>query len=405
MSQFHRPMPCVRYLGLSASFRSRLSLFALPIFVAASLHGGVQASAQDWKSGQPNWTGNGYQTLPAPAPTMTLPPPKTLPPETWAPETLPTNASPSPKPDLKEVPDQWGMEFGLSDATLEPPILNPNAIAPASASGPIPLTDAPGMNSAVGGALETLPMGQAISEGQTFDAPPLQEEVVSWYQVPWRWITKGWDNHAEFGLDGSSGNADTLAIQTGLEMKRKTDLYTLSLDIDYRQASASNQITEDNGRLNLDYDRLLGDSPWSAFGKFGLEFDEFKAFDLRLNLNGGLGYYWLRNDTTNFVTRFGAGASREIGAPDDAWTPEGVFGLEADHQLSSRQKVKAKLDYFPAWDDFDNYRLVADVAWETLLDSSDNLSLRLSVTNRYDSTPQGAEPNDFYYSALLLYKF
>lgn len=346
-------------------------------------------AAQNWLEGKSNWSGSGYETLPTPSP---------------VPEISPTpvpNSAASPNPTLNEVPDQWTQEFGLSDATLEAPVIERT-----SATGPLPLTDGPNMRSAVGsGTQDSLPIGNAIAEGQTFDEPPLQQEVVQWYQVPWRWITKGWENHAEFGLDGSSGNADTLAIQTGLEMKRKTDAYTFALDFDYRQASASNQTTEDNGRLNLDYDRMFKDSPWSAFGKFGLEFDEFKVFDLRLNLNGGLGYYWLRNDRTNLVTRFGAGASKEIGSPDDDWIPEAVFGFEADHQLSSRQKVKAKLDYFPAWDDFDNYRLVADLAWETLLDSSDNLSLRLSLTDRYDSTPQGAEANDFYYSALLLYKF
>lgn len=342
-------------------------------------------NAQNWQQGQSNWTGSGYESLPTPSP---------------SPPVKPSSSATGPM-RMNELPDQWSQEFGLSDAQLETPV-----IETASMNAPIPLTDGPGMASAIGsGTSNSLPMGDAIAEGQTFDEPPLQEEVLQWYQVPWRWITKGWENHAEFGLDGSSGNADTLAIQTGLEMRRKTDDYTFALDFDYRQASANNQTTEDNGRLNLDYDRLFADSPWSAFGKFGLEFDEFKVFDLRVNLNGGVGYYWIRNEQTNLVTRFGAGASKEIGSPDDDWIPEAVFGFEGDHQLSSRQKVKAKLDYFPAWNDFNNYRLVADVAWETLLDSSDNLSLRLSVTNRYDSTPQGAEPNDLYYSALLLYKF
>ncbi|TWT86112.1 DUF481 domain-containing protein [Neorhodopirellula pilleata] len=351
------------------------------------------AHGQDWKSGQSNWNGNSYETLPPPkAPTS-------------AAAAVPQPTPQSTPLQLNEPIDQWGREFGLSDAALESPVVAPGGAERAAVNAPLPLTDGPGTAPAIGSGMQSLPMGNAISEGQTFDAPPLQEDVVRWYEIPWRWVTDGWDNHAEFGLDGSSGNADTLAIQTGLEMKRKTDRYTLSLDIDYRQASANNQTTEDNGRLNLDYDRMFKESPWSAFGKFGMEFDEFKAFDLRLNFNGGLGYYWIRNDTTNFVSRFGAGASKEIGSPDDDWIPEAVFGLEADHQISSRQKIKAKVDYFPAWNDFANYRIVTDLAWETLLDSSDNLSLRLSVTDRYDSTPQGAEPNDFYYSALLLYKF
>ena len=236
------------------------------------------------------------------------------------------------------------------------------------------------------------------------ESAPLETEVTRWYQYPRSW-SKGWDSHVEFGLDGSDGNANTLAMQAGLELKRKTERYTLGLDINYRQASSRNITTEQNGRFNVNFDRLLGDTSWSAFAKHGMEWDKFKPFDLRLNLNGGFGYYWLRSDTSTLATRFGAGASREIGAPMDDWIPEAVFGMEAERQLTSRQKLKGKFDYFPAWENFGDYRLVSDVSWEILLDGSENLSLKLAATDRYDSTPQGAKPNDVYYSLLLLYKF
>ena len=240
-----------------------------------------------------------------------------------------------------------------------------------------------------------------------WDSPasaPLQTEVTRWYQYPREWL-KGWDSHAELGLDGSDGNAKTLAMQAGLELKLKTKVYTLGMDINYRQASSRNQTTEQNGRFNVHFDRLLGDTSWSAFAKHGMEWDKFKPFDLRLNLNGGFGYYWLRNKNSTFATRFGAGASREIGAPIDNWIPEAVFGMEAERQITSRQKLKGKFDYFPAWEYFGDYRLVSDVSWEILLDGSENLSLKLAATDRYDSTPQGAKPNDVYYSLLLHYKF
>ena len=233
---------------------------------------------------------------------------------------------------------------------------------------------------------------------------PLDEEVIRWYQYPRRW-TKGWDSHAEIGLDGSDGNAETLAIQTGLETKRKTELYTFELDVDYRQASSRGVTTEDNGRLNLDHDRMMGESAWAVFGKLGLEWDRFKAFNLRVALNGGVGYYWVRNDTATLITRVGAGSSREHGAPIDEWVAESVYAVEAERQLTERQKLKGKLNYFPSWVDSSDFRVVADASWEILLDGSKNFSLKLSVTDRYDSTPQGALPNDFYYTLLLLYKF
>lgn len=249
------------------------------------------------------------------------------------------------------------------------------------------------------------PIGAAVASGVYTEATPLAPQTTSWYEVPWRWLRDGWENHAELGIDGSNGNAETFALQTGIEMKRKTDTYTLALDFDYRKATTSELTTEDNGRFNADYDRLFDNSPWAAFGKFGMEWDKFKAFDLRLNVNGGLGYHFIRTDDTELVTRFGAGASKEIGAPDDDWKAEAVFGLEGERQLNRYNKMKAKVEYFPEWSDFANYRLVTDLAWEILLDDSDNLSLKLALTDRYDSTPQGAKANDVYYSMLLLVKF
>ena len=269
----------------------------------------------------------------------------------------------------------------------------------------LPLADPqPGANSDEENPATLVDLADQVNASDSLEPAPLQTEVIRWYQYPRRWM-KGWDSHAEFGLDGSDGNANTLAIQTGLELKRKAESYTLGIDVNYRQASSRNKTTEENGRFNVDYDRLLGDTFWSAFGKFGMEWDRFKPFDLRLNMNSGFGYYWVRSDDTTLVTRFGAGASREIGAPIDNWTPEAVFGFEAERQLTSRQKLKGKFDYFPSWENFGDYRLVSDVAWEILLDGSENLSLKLAATDRYDSTPQGARPNDVYYSLLLLYKF
>ena len=106
-----------------------------------------------------------------------------------------------------------------------------------------------------------------------------------------------------------------------------------------------------------------------------------------------------------FIGRFGAGASREFGGPDNEWKPEALFGMDYDHQVNARNKLIAKADYFPEWRDFSNFRFIMDLSWEYLIDADGNLSLKLGAVDRYDSTPNGAKRNDVNYSALLLYKF
>jgi putative salt-induced outer membrane protein YdiY len=418
--------------------------FAMLMFVSTPDVSAAEGQQSGWRSGVSRWNGTSYDIAESPsddsipAPRISEPPyivptepggpitnpyfqPEPVIPEPRVPtppvpaarvweDSVPTPRIPTPRKDNSAVSlNAAAQPYGESVSDLDISITDPSiqssppdiaAIAPGSESETLATSTPPSeVSEPKQSAAQTGPTPSAYVE-----QPPLEQEVLRWYQYPQRWM-KGWNSHAEFGLDGSDGNANTLAIQTGLEIKRKTELHTFAIDIDYRQASAGNATTENNGRLNTDYDRMIADSKWSAFSKFGLEWDRFKAFDLRLNLNGGLGYHWIRDDDASLVTRFGAGASREIGSPDDAWIPEAVFGIDSERQLNSRNKLKGKLDYFPAWDNFGDFRLVADAAWEILLDDSDNLSLKLAVTDRYDSTPQGAKPNDVYYSLLLLYKF
>jgi putative salt-induced outer membrane protein YdiY len=373
------------------------------------------AEEPSWKQGISSWNGSGYELPPA---ATNLPSPLLS--DSPAPYTVPIDPT-APKPandrdtaDWQYTPPSSG-EIRLPDGSTFDPTVSLAPPTRSELSDPLSLDPPTPDPAASDETLETLPppmpdgdadVAESIdTDLAAIERAPLHEEVTRWYQYPLEWM-RGWNSHAEFGLDGSEGNSTTLAIQTGLEMKRATDAYTLAVDIDYRQANNRNVTTEDNGRFNVDYDRLLGGTSWSAFTKYGMEWDRFKAFDLRLNVNGGLGYYWIRDDTTTLATRFGAGASRKIGAPlDDDWVPEAVFGLEAERQLTSRQKLKGRVDYFPAWENFSDYRIVTDFSWEILLDGSENLSLKLAATDRYDSTPQGAEPNDIYYSLLLLYKF
>ncbi len=244
--------------------------------------------------------------------------------------------------------------------------------------------------------------------------PPVFEDVAAnqgvssgpvWY-YPWTWIPlDGWKNSAELGLNGSAGNAESASFQTGARFKRKSDFTLFDLRTTYNRTSANGTETQNNALIYSDWERFIGNSPWTWFVKNGLEFDKFKAFDYRYNLNSGFGYHFVKTDALTLTGRFGAGTSREFGGPDNRWVPEALFGGDYEHQVNARNKLIAKTDYFPEWGDFSNFRLVSDVAWEYLIDAEGNLSFKLGAMNRYDSTPNGRKPNDVNYSALILYKF
>ncbi len=226
-----------------------------------------------------------------------------------------------------------------------------------------------------------------------------------WY-MPWTWVPlDGWANSAELGINGSDGSAKSFSIQAGLRFKRKTDINLFDVRLTHNRTEANGIEKQNNALMYADYDRYFGESRWTGFVKNGLEYDRFKAFDLRYNINAGIGYSFIKRESLTLKGRFGSGTSREFGGPDDRWVPEALFGADYEHQLNKRNKWIAKVDYFPEWGNFTNYRIVSDVSWEMLWDEAGNLSFKVGAIDRYDSTPNGRKPNDLTYSILLLYKF
>ena len=238
---------------------------------------------------------------------------------------------------------------------------------------------------------QAAPLDEALYESPSID-------LGGWFKPA------NWDGSFEVGINGAEGNSKNFNLRTGFALGRKTDLSEVALNMTYAKASANRIETQNFGQLNLNLNRLFAEgSPWSVYTNTYLLYDEFRPFDLRLAINSGIGYKWIDTDKTMFRSRFGAGVSREFGGPNNQWTPEANFGLDLNHQLTERQKFSAVVDYFPAWNDFMDYRLVSSLSYELLLDEANNLSLKLSILDNYDSTPGTSQPNDINYGLLLLW--
>lgn len=233
----------------------------------------------------------------------------------------------------------------------------------------------------------------------------VETDESEWY-VPTDWFGgTPWDTGIELGINGSTGNNESFSIRTGGYMKRKSRFSKLDYSIYYNRTTTEEETTQDNATTDIRNDWLLDDSsPWSLYAKANLFYDRFQIFDLQTNGSSGVGYQVVKTPTLDLTTRMGGGASREFGGPDNDWTPEALFGFEYEQSISDTQKLYATLEYYPAFENFGEYRLVTDGGWEIELDRPSNLSLKISANDRYDSTPQGADPHLMNYSVLLLLK-
>jgi len=240
--------------------------------------------------------------------------------------------------------------------------------------------------------------------GEVLEALPTQVVLVpTWKQAAYWFGPAPWDIGFELGINGSDGVNESLSLRTGGHMKRKTEFWKFDTSLVYNKNTANSIESQNNALLDVRIDRLLGDSPWTLFFLNQELYDEFQAFDLRVSLNAGGGYQFIDNEWLNLIGRFGSGVSREFGAPDERWAEEALFGLDYEHKLSNTQRLTATVDYFPEWKNFHRYRVVTDLGWEIDLDRPNNMSLKLSVLDRYDSTPNGVEPNELNYAALLIW--
>lgn len=234
-------------------------------------------------------------------------------------------------------------------------------------------------------------------------APISIAQAPKWYHFAYWFGPTPWDIGFELGINGAEGINEALSFRTGGHLKRETDNWKFDNTLVYNKNTANGLETQNNALLDVRVDRKLADSPWSLYFMNQELYDEFQAFDLRVSGNAGIGFQLIDTEHLDLVSRFGAGASREFGGPEDNTAYEALFGLEYDHEITKTQRLYAKADYFPEWEDFSRYRVVTDIGWEIDLDRPGNMSLKFSVIDRYDSTPNGVNPNEVNYAVLLIW--
>ena len=252
--------------------------------------------------------------------------------------------------------------------------------------------------------VESLPAESLLEEPLPVDS--LEATITPtphWYHPNYCFGEDPWTAGVELGINGSEGNNNVFSMRTGGHLQRETARWKIDSSLVYNKNHSNGVETQNNGKIDVRADRVLAESRWTLFSLDNLIYDEFQAFDVQLSLNGGVGYKWLDTETIDLLTRFGAGATREFGGVDNDWQPTSLLGLDYEHQITKMQRAVAKVDYYPEWEDYRQYRVVSDLGWQIDLDRPKNVSLKLSVIDRYDSTPDGAEPNNLDYAVLLIW--
>jgi hypothetical protein len=216
---------------------------------------------------------------------------------------------------------------------------------------------------------------------------------------------KIWEGSFQFGLAGTEGSSETFNTRFGANFKSDVPGSVLTMDLNYRRDSADGVTTADQLFLEGRHEWERDETPWSLFIHGSLELDQFKPFDYLVASDAGMSYRFVKSDTTKLKGRAGFGVSREIGGPDEKTIPEGLLGMNFERKINDWQNFKLSCNYFPSWEDFSMFRLIGRADWEFILSAAHNLSLKVGVVDRYNSTPNGGKANSLDYSTVILWKF
>ena len=213
---------------------------------------------------------------------------------------------------------------------------------------------------------------------------PLEEQSL-WYF--WR----AWDLSYELGVNGSVGNSDTHTWRTAAKGKRATETSVLTASVDYRKSMDQSKTTADRLFQEWRAEFPNKNNQWSWYMHGTVEFDAFRAYDARVTEDNGIGYQWYKNDVGSFITRAGAGTSREFGGPKDEWIPEGVLGAVYERKINKRQKFSLSNEFFFDLTEFGENRMNTKGDWQVILDEA-HLSLKVALSIATTAPPTARNP-------------
>lgn len=235
-------------------------------------------------------------------------------------------------------------------------------------------------------------------------SPLASEEEVAALKKRIEEIEPQWGLKVEFGLNGETGNSERNAFMGRVEATRKTARERMLIygQGRYAKENGVRSTNEIMGGIDLEVD--LTDRLF-AFGKIGLEMDEFESLDLRTTATAGLGYFFIREPGHELKGRAGIGYQHE--SFDDGSTDDDVIaevGYDYLREIAPWLLFTHGTTWYPTLSDLGDYRLVSETAGEIPLGDSESWKLRVGMRNEYDGLPlEGVDRMDTFYFLNLLY--
>jgi putative salt-induced outer membrane protein YdiY len=214
-----------------------------------------------------------------------------------------------------------------------------------------------------------------------------------------------WDSTVALGVNITSGNSETLALNGSVAAERDGDVHEIRLGVEGNfgeaEVDGETETTTENAKALAAYKYKLNGT--YLYSDNSILHDEIAAVDYRLVIGVGVGYHVIDSENAKLGLELGVAYLKEELA-DDTQDDNMSARVAARHDqsLSKHAKFWLAAEYLPNTDDTDDYLLNGEAGAEAALNST--LSLRVVLQDRYDSVvPAGREENDLSVISALVY--
>ena len=212
------------------------------------------------------------------------------------------------------------------------------------------------------------------------------------------------DSHFEIGLSGTDGNSQTTNFRLGMVSKKEDDAMRSVFKSSYYFSKSDGNTTRNEFNAQLTHDWLIPDSPWLLFAQGIYDYDQLQSWDHRVSGFAGVGYELVKTDRFELIGRTGGGLTKEFGGENDL-RPEGLVSAAIlKWKLTDSQTLTGSATYYPDLGEMGQFRTLAKLEWQVLLNHADGLSLKLGLEDEYESHTDGDSiHNDLkYYGSLVI---
>jgi hypothetical protein len=255
--------------------------------------------------------------------------------------------------------------------------------------------------------------GVIYNKGQTRISPPdsdaviEKEGLVATWQVgmpdplappPRRWIN-------EAGLDLLGKNGNTERISTGGKIKANLSgpVDSVLFYLRWFYAEKNKEKTDDEITGGIDFETSLSKRLY-WYSRLELERDDIEDLELRTTVAAGNAYYFLKEPDHVLRARAGLSYLHESFVNSDSETTIGIdSGFQYMNQTTKLGKLLTDITYNPSFEDFSDYLVYHETAFEMPLMKSNSWKFQLGVANKYTSKPvkENEKLDTIYFSRLV----